>query len=52
SKHAMSGALGLEGIWNKSLAVRDVIIATGVAIGGAWMLYTWFTGEMNSVVHQ
>nr|URJ21482.1 polyprotein [Potato virus V] len=52
SKHTMSTALGLEGIWNKSLAVRDIIIATGVAVGGAWMLYTWFMGEMNCVVHQ
>nr|NP_741974.1 6K2 protein [Wild potato mosaic virus] len=52
SKHTLSKALSLEGIWNKSLAVRDTIIAVGVACGGAWMLYTWFTSEINGVTHQ
>nr|WIF19228.1 polyprotein [Peru tomato mosaic virus] len=52
SKHKLSKALGLEGLWNKSLAARDAIIAIGVACGGAWMLYSWFTTEMNNVEHQ
>nr|QYA72285.1 polyprotein [Wild potato mosaic virus] len=52
SKHALSKALSLEGVWNKSLAARDAIIAVGVACGGAWMLYTWFMGEINGVAHQ
>nr|NP_787943.1 6K2 protein [Peru tomato mosaic virus] len=51
-KHKLSKALGLEGLWNKSLAARDAIIAIGVTCGGAWMLYSWFTTEMNNVEHQ
>nr|ACE80685.1 polyprotein precursor [Pepper mottle virus] len=52
SKSSLAKALGLRGVWNKSLIVRDAIIAAGVACGGAWLLYTWFTGKMSEVSHQ
>nr|NP_734433.1 6K2 protein [Pepper mottle virus] len=52
SKSSLAKALGLRGVWNKSLIVRDAIIAAGVACGGAWLLYTWFTAKMSEVSHQ
>ncbi|AHB50526.1 polyprotein [Bidens mosaic virus] len=52
SKDALSKDLKLKGIWNKSLIVKDVLVAGAVAIGGVYLLYSWFTNSMQSVSHQ
>nr|ADP30807.1 polyprotein [Chilli veinal mottle virus] len=38
----ISKCLQLKGTWNGSLITRDVLIAGGVACGGAWMIYQYF----------
>ncbi|ARF07717.1 polyprotein [Endive necrotic mosaic virus] len=49
----ISKALGLKGKWNASLITRDVIVLGGVALGGAYMIYTWFKQKFNEpVTHQ
>nr|QWT83729.1 polyprotein [Pepper yellow mosaic virus] len=52
SKQQLARHLGLKGVWNKTLMARDGVIACGVAAGGIWMLYTWFTHTINGVRHQ
>nr|ADP30806.1 polyprotein [Chilli veinal mottle virus] len=45
----ISKCLKLKGTWNGSLITRDVLIAMGVACGGAWMIYQYFidSGQVN-----
>nr|CAH2618928.1 polyprotein [Salt wort potyvirus]CAI5383977.1 polyprotein [Salt wort potyvirus] len=52
SKHELSKGLRLKGIWNKSLAVRDILVSSCVAVGGAVMIYKWFTNSITDVQHQ
>nr|YP_003902965.1 6K2 protein [Brugmansia suaveolens mottle virus] len=52
NKNSLASALQLKGLWKKSLAARDIIIACGVLGGGIWMLYEIFRGKMEKVTHQ
>nr|YP_009252415.1 6K2 [Tobacco mosqueado virus] len=52
SKGALARDLKLKGVWNAPLIARDAIIACGIATGGAWLLYSWFTSQFTSVTHQ
>nr|YP_009351890.1 6K2 [Sunflower ring blotch virus] len=52
SKESLSKDLGLRGVWQKSLMVKDAIIAVAVSFGGACLLYSWFTQSMSAVAHQ
>nr|YP_006401485.1 6K2 protein [Pepper severe mosaic virus] len=51
-KNSLAKDLQLKGIWCKSLIVKDLVIAGAVAIGGACLLYSWFTQSMQDVSHQ
>nr|AGN92431.1 polyprotein [Chilli veinal mottle virus] len=47
----ISKCLQLKGTWNGNLITRDVLIAAGVACGGAWMIYQYFI-DSEQVNHQ
>lgn len=51
STEGISECLRLKGTWNGSLITRDVLIAAGVACGGAWMIYQYFI-DSEQVNHQ
>nr|URG39486.1 polyprotein [Chilli veinal mottle virus] len=53
TKEEIAKHLQLEGSWNKTLITRDVLIAAGVACGGAWMIYQYFIDAFrDNVDHQ
>ncbi|AOC37868.1 polyprotein [Barbacena virus Y] len=52
SYNELVNGMCLKGIWAKKLLVRDVLVASAVAVGGIWILYSWFTQSMGSVHHQ
>nr|AGE47830.1 polyprotein [Chilli veinal mottle virus] len=51
SVEGISKCLRLKGRWNGNLITRDVLIAAGVAVGGAWMIYQYFI-DSEQVDHQ
>nr|ACX53640.1 polyprotein [Chilli veinal mottle virus] len=51
STEGISKCLQLKGTWNGGLITRDVLIAAGVACGGAWMIYQYFI-DSEQVNHQ
>nr|YP_001816851.1 6K2 protein [Wild tomato mosaic virus] len=53
SKQDISKFLKLKGVWNGALLTRDVLIAAGVACGGAWMMYQYLMDSFSdNVDHQ
>nr|WBO26432.1 polyprotein [Amazon lily mosaic virus] len=52
SGQELAKAMRLKGIWRRKMLTRDIIVTSGVLIGGACMLYKWFVGEMTETHHQ
>nr|QBB78857.1 polyprotein [Wild tomato mosaic virus] len=53
NKEEISRFLKLKGVWNGALLTRDVLIAAGVACGGAWMMYQYLIDSFSDKVdHQ
>nr|BDX96148.1 polyprotein [Leek yellow stripe virus] len=47
SENDMSKFLGLKGRWNKSVIVKDVVLAGVTIVGGVLMMYEYVKGKLN-----
>nr|QZQ78993.1 polyprotein [Carrot virus Y] len=51
SANEIGNALQLKGRWNKSIITKDLIVLCGISMGGAYLIYTWFTENFNKTVY-
>nr|QED45088.1 polyprotein [Leek yellow stripe virus] len=47
SENEMSNFLGLKGRWNKSIIIKDIVLASVTAIGGVLMMYEYVRGKLE-----
>nr|AGG18227.1 polyprotein [Leek yellow stripe virus] len=47
SENDMSKFLGLKGRWNKSVIIKDVVLAGVTVVGGALMMYEYVKGKLS-----
>nr|QED45096.1 polyprotein [Leek yellow stripe virus] len=47
SENEMSDFLGLKGRWNKSVIIKDIVLAGVTAVGGVLMMYEYVKGKLE-----
>nr|NP_734098.1 6K2 protein [Leek yellow stripe virus] len=47
SENEMSDFLGLKGRWNKSVIIKDIVLASVTAVGGVLMMYEYVKGKLE-----
>nr|AKM12625.1 polyprotein [Leek yellow stripe virus] len=47
SENEMSDFLKLKGRWNKSVIMKDIVLASVTAVGGVLMIYEYVKGKLN-----
>nr|WCB70616.1 polyprotein [Shamrock chlorotic ringspot virus] len=50
SASELTSALGLKGLWNKSLVTQDVLLLMATAFGSVWMVYDYYSKKFTEKV--